>query len=220
MNTIKSFDTNQYWNSYYNKKKRQKASNFAVFIFKKFIEKKMKKNPNLNLLDIGCGDGRDSFYFSKKKIETVGIDSSKSAIKNNTKKIKKKNQTSFLVKDINKQSLKKKFNFIYVRFFLHAINLKSEKKLLQLIDKTSKKKTLIFLEYRTKADPIFKKGKKLNSSDHFYGHYRRMIDPKAFRNKIIKKLKYKSVFYKVSNKFAVKGNDRPMVCRNIFEKLK
>ena len=69
MNTIKSFDTNQYWNSYYNKKKRQKASNFAVFIFKKFIEKKMKKSPNLNLLDIGLWRWKNSFYFSKKKLK-------------------------------------------------------------------------------------------------------------------------------------------------------
>tara|TARA_A100001015_G_scaffold162173_1_gene180261 strand:- start:1880 stop:2542 length:663 start_codon:yes stop_codon:yes gene_type:complete len=220
MNKIKSSDTNRYWNSYYNKQNKQKVSNFAVFVFKKFIEKKMKEKPYLRLLDIGCGDGRDSFYFSKKKIKTVGIDASKNAIKNNTKKIKKKNQVSFLVKDINKHSLRKKFNLIYIRFFLHAINSKSEKKLLQLIDRISKKKTLIFFEYRSKADPIFKKGKKLNSSDHFYGHYRRMIDPKDFRNKLIKKLKYKSVFYKVSNKFAVKGNDHPMICRNIFEKLK
>ena len=117
MNKIKSSDTNRYWNSYYNKQNKQKVSNFAVFVFKKFIEKKMKEKPYLRLLDIGCGDGRDSFYFSKKKIETVGIDASKNAIKNNTKKIKKKNQVSFLVKDINKHSLRKKFNLIYIRFF-------------------------------------------------------------------------------------------------------
>ena len=116
--------------------------------------------------------------------------------------------------------MSKKFNLIYVRFFLHAINSKSENKLLQLIDKVSKKKTLIFFEYRTKEDPIFKKGKKLNSSDHFYGHYRRMIDPEDFKNKLIKKLNYKCIYYKVSSKFAVKDNERPIVCRNIFKKLK
>ena len=90
MNIIKNFNTNQYWNKYYNKKKIQKASSFAIFIFKKFLRKKIKNNLYLKLLDIGCGDGRDSFYFSKKKIETVGIDASKSAIKNNKKNIKKK----------------------------------------------------------------------------------------------------------------------------------
>ncbi len=220
MSVLKRFNTNQYWNKYYNKKKKQKASNFAVFIFKKFIEKNIKKNSHLKLVDIGCGDGRDSFYFSKKKIETIGIDASRNAIKNNKKKIEKKTKISFFIKDVKKHTINMKFDFIYIRFFLHAINLKVEKKLLQLIQRISKKKTLIFFEYRTKEDPIFKKGKKLNSNDHFYGHYRRMIDPKNFKKKFIKNLQYKSVYFKVSSKFAVKGNERPIVCRNVFEKLK
>ena len=220
MRSLKNFNVNQYWNSYYNNKKEQKVSNFAVFIFKRYLKKYIKKNSNFKLIDIGCGDGRDSFFFSNKQIETVGIDASKNAIKNNKKKIRKGDKVTFLVKDINKHTLKKKFDFIYIRFFLHAIKSKTEIKLFKFINKISKKKTLIFFEYRTKEDSIFKKGKKLNSQDHFYGHYRRMIDPENFRINIIEKLKCKNIYYKVSNRFAVRGNERPTVCRNVFKKLK
>ena len=78
-----------YLNSYYYKKEtNKKSSNFS-----KFVLKKLKKNKTL--IDIGCGDGRDSFFFSKKKIKTLGIDISKQVIENNNLIVnKKKNEAS------------------------------------------------------------------------------------------------------------------------------
>jgi hypothetical protein len=47
-----------YWDKFYKlKRKNNKPSNFAKFIKKKFFSKK------IYLLEIGCGDVRDSFYF-------------------------------------------------------------------------------------------------------------------------------------------------------------
>ena len=68
-----------YWNSYYNKKIKFKESSFARFVFK-FISGSKKKK----LIDIGCGNGRDSIFFSKKGYTVTGIDISKTAIKNNS----------------------------------------------------------------------------------------------------------------------------------------
>ena len=50
-----------YWDSYYNKKIKFKESSFARSVFKYIGKSKNKK-----LIDIGCGNGRDSIFFSKR----------------------------------------------------------------------------------------------------------------------------------------------------------
>ena len=73
-----------YWDNFYQKKIRiSKPSSFA-----KFIVKKLKKNKTL--LDIGCGNGRDTFYFNKKGLNVVGLEKSKIAVKNNKKLLAEK----------------------------------------------------------------------------------------------------------------------------------
>ena len=45
-----------YWNNYYDNFEKFKESSFA-----RFVKKKIKKNSKI--IDIGCGNGRDSFFF-------------------------------------------------------------------------------------------------------------------------------------------------------------
>ena len=67
-----------YWNKYYNSKNNNnKPSNFALFVNKNYIKK------NTFLIDVGAGDGRDSFYFRKKAKHVYSIDQSNIAIKKN-----------------------------------------------------------------------------------------------------------------------------------------
>lgn len=84
-----------------------------------------------NLLEVGCGNGRDSFYLSKK-VKIISIDKSAETIKQNLiilRKIKKKNFYFKKLDAIRLATIKLvKFNYIYARFFLHTINLSSEKK--------------------------------------------------------------------------------------------
>ena len=82
-----------YWNKFYKiKDKRILSSNFAKFIKKKIINKKS------NILEIGTGNGRDAFYFSKYCKSVIAIDQSKVAIRNNRRRsyrIKTKNPDYF-----------------------------------------------------------------------------------------------------------------------------
>ena len=67
-----------YWNNYYNfKKNNNKPSNFAKFIKKNYIKK------NTTLLDVGAGDGRDSFYFLNQAKYIFAIDQSDVVINKN-----------------------------------------------------------------------------------------------------------------------------------------
>ena len=163
-----------YWNTYYKNNKKIKESSFARFAIKK-IDK------NSKIIDIGCGNGRDSFFFSKNNLNVTAIDISKNAIKNNS--LKSNKNLKFLKFDIGKNTMSKKFDVIYCRFFVHAISEKNENKLITLIKKIKKKNTLAFFEFRNHKDRMFqkKKIKKHNDVIEFEkGHFRRIIDPKKF----------------------------------------
>ena len=98
-----------YWNNYYSNIVKFKESSFA-----RFVKKKVKKNSEI--IDIGCGNGRDSFFFSKNNFKVIAVDISKSAIKNNS--VKSNKNLKFLKFDIGKDKIKRKFDVFYCRFFI------------------------------------------------------------------------------------------------------
>ena len=48
----------KYWDDFYKNFLVKKESSFARFVYKKIQTKKRNK-----LLDVGCGNGRDTFFF-------------------------------------------------------------------------------------------------------------------------------------------------------------
>ena len=201
-----------YWNKYYSKEFTFNESSFARFILN-YVKGTKKKS----LVDIGCGNGRDSIFFFKKGFNVTGLDISKTAIKKNSL-ISNKN-LSFYVFDIEKNTSSKKFDFIYSRFFIHALSETGENKFINLINKIKKKNTLIFLEFRNSKDEIFNKfkNKKHNNFINFgNGHYRRVIDTKKFISNFIKKTNSKIIYCKSSKNLSIVKKDNPNLSRLIF----
>lgn len=208
-----------YWEKFYKKKNIIfKPSNFARFLTNKKIIKK-----NSVIIDLGCGDGRDTFYFSKKAKKVFALDKSKIIIKKNKElsiKMKVKN-ISFQRIDLNENFLFKKlndikFSILYARFFIHAINEKLENKLINIITLLPKK-FLIILEFRTIKDKLMDKGKKISKFERITDHYRRFIHVKNFLNKFNnKKIR---IFYKKEGLNLSKfKKDNPHICRLILVK--
>ncbi len=200
----------KYWDKFYKNFKIEKESKFANFVYKKLL----KINKKIDMLDVGCGNGRDTIFFIKKRINVTGLDQSNVIYSN--KKIFRDN---FIRKNICKKNfnLKKKFNIIYARFFIHAINYLDQKILMTNLNKVTQKKSLFFFEFRTTKDPLMKKGKRLSQNERFDGHYRRFIDEAKLR-KELKQLGYKILFLKSSYKFAIFRKQKPNICRIIFTK--
>jgi ubiquinone/menaquinone biosynthesis C-methylase UbiE len=198
-----------YWDDFYKNFLVNKESPFARFVYKKIQTKKRNK-----LLDVGCGNGRDTFFFLKKGFDAKGIDISKTAIRNNKKSLKK----NFYLKNICSKSffLKEKFSIIYARFFLHAINSKKEIFFLKNIKKISHKKAIVFLEFRTIKDPLIKKGIKLSKYERFHTHYRRFINPKEFISKISDE-GFKVLNISLSYNYANFKLERPHICRLVMK---
>lgn len=155
-----------YWNNYYKpKSKRFPNSDFSEFALDK-IERMS------SLIDIGCGDGRDSYFFSENKIATKGIDLSLEAINQN-----KKHSNHFLsfecldLQNINE--INEIFDYGYCRFIFHSINESVESTLLDWLSKHISKS--IFIETR-----VFDK-ENINENTN---HYRRFFSESNFIIKI------------------------------------
>tara|TARA_Y100000031_G_C8037161_1_gene299949 strand:+ start:240 stop:656 length:417 start_codon:yes stop_codon:yes gene_type:complete len=136
MKDLSNHKIKNYWNSYY----KNELKNFKNSDFSKFVLKKLKQKTSL--IDIGCGNGRDSFFFSKNKIDTIGLDSSKKIININNFYLKEKkiNHLKFLLLYINSNNVfSKKFDYIFARFFVHAVTSKTELDLIKFIKKIKKK---------------------------------------------------------------------------------
>ncbi len=200
-----------YWNNYYSNIVKFKESSFA-----RFVKKKVKKNSEI--IDIGCGNGRDSFFFSKNNFKVIAVDISKSAIKNNS--VKSNKNLQFLKFDIGKDKIKKKFDVFYCRFFIHAISEKTENKLISLLNKTKKKKSLAFFEFRNHKDEIFKQKKKRMHNDVIEfekGHFRRIIYPNEFIKKVRNKINAKVIYKKSAKNLSIVKKDNPNLTRIIFK---
>ena len=86
------------------------SSSFAKYCWKNYLKK------NKSLLRIGCGNGRDSFFFYKKGMRVTAIDKSNPIIKKN---IQRNRKINFIDMDITSKKLYSigKFDYIYARFF-------------------------------------------------------------------------------------------------------
>lgn len=173
-----------YWNGYY-KEKEYKAvipSQFATFSIQEFGNKE-----NTIVFDLGCGDGRDSYFFNQYGFHTIGIDGSVEAI-NKCKENAKNEQLDFLCFDIEDTLLyssikdiitsQNKRVIFYSRFFLHAINEKQQNILITNLKKIMSKDSLCFFEFRTNKDEF---QEKVTST-----HYRRYISPINFATEVTK----------------------------------
>ena len=193
------------------KKVLKKPKNFSYFCYN-FL-----KNYQGTLFDAGCGNGRDTVFFNKKKIKTIGLDTSISAIKNNKKKyqnlqvnFKKKNFCDYF-------NVKLKENFsIYLRFTIHTINLNEEKLFFKNILR-QKKLEYLFVETRTIDDELYGIGEKIGNNEFFSDHYRRFIVPNEFKKNF--KKNFKIIYFKTSKKFAKFRNFKPNVLRIIAKRV-
>jgi len=87
--------------------------------------KLIKENKGVNVLEIGCGNGRDSIFFSREGLEVTAIDLSPDAIKiakDNAKKAKV--SVDFIAEDIEKWTSDKTFDGIYSLSVLHSTSMK------------------------------------------------------------------------------------------------
>ena len=174
----------KYWNNYYKKTVNAlHPSPFAMHCID-------KKRADLGqIIDVGCGNGRDSFYFLECGLNVIGLDSSATVIENNNSRLSdlEKNYIKFNNEDFCKfdySNIKNSFS-VYSRFTLHAIDHLSEDIFFKNLLGANNLNYFCF-EVRTIKDDIYGLGECVGKHAFISSHYRRFIDPEEYYKKLSK----------------------------------
>lgn len=171
MNNKKYTRDTKYWNKYYkNNCAPSEKSAFAEFV-SAYIEK------NKTLVDCGCGNGRDSVYFSKLGTVVTCVDASNESI--DSLKSREDNKAMELIcADFVTSDLiwNKKYDYVYSRFSLHAISKHQQDIFLKNAKASLQDNGLLFIEVRSVNDELYGKGEKIGNDEYYYeNHYRRFL---------------------------------------------
>lgn len=200
------------WNFFYASYKNIIPSQFAVAIY-----------PDLRMddqiIEFGCGNGRDSLFFLNQGINYFGIDKSEKAIeliiKDHPNFSANFSASDILDDDlwIKISNLKRISNqrfVFYSRFFQHSINEEEEIFQIKKITSFLKSGDLLFFEFRLKKDK--------NSFKNFGDHFRRYESSDHFMKKFDKD-KYTLIYHYEGRGVAKYLDEDPYVGRFIFSAL-
>ncbi len=172
-----------YWEAYYAERRADQAlvpSQFAAFLASEMAGRID------GILDVGCGNGRDTLFFSGLGYRAVGIDSSSRAIelceqRRTALPPAERNRMQFINAAVSETGVSAGLEqllalgaeriAVYARFFLHAVGESVEAELLRSVAEAGPEVVLLAAEFRTHLDRDLAKV----TPDH----YRRFIEPVA-----------------------------------------
>ena len=174
--------TKRYWSRFYKERHTTIPTPFAVSVAVEL------KEP-CQVIDIGCGNGRDSRFFAQLGHQVLGLDAAASAIEGES--LAKSGQThdvTFKKADVAApdtlasviRSMPDTASLvIYARFFFHAITEDEETAVLNVLSEHLPRGARCYFEFRTRMDE--------KTHKHFSGHYRRFISLDTFVSKAVAK---------------------------------
>lgn len=204
-----------YWQSYYAQRKSASVplpSQFSVFIAGEMSE------PH-QVIDLGCGGGRDSFLFASHGHRVTGVDGSAAAIDNCIAVARDAGleKAGFICSQITDADLAKSLArveelpiMVYARFFLHAVSDEEEEKFFVLARALTSNGGRLAVEFRTMRDVA---QEKVTAS-----HYRRFIDPVQFNARALN-VGFAASYFVEGFGFAKYKNDDAHVARFIFDRM-
>lgn len=149
-------------------------------------EKIMRENHVQNVLEVGCGQGRDAFFFSELGYNVVALDISKEAVdfvKGKKTELGLKNIHVFYHDIKRPLDYNKYFDFIYSNLALHFFNADELNLILKNISKTMKKDSFFMLSTKKKGDKYFNFGNKVSEDAFEYkGIIRYFFEEKVLRD--------------------------------------
>jgi len=170
-----------YWNDYYASRPSVLGapSNFAKSVVSYLASRGGQKSlDGKHILELGCGNGRDSRYFLEHGCFVTGVDASEVAIRSLRKETAREKRAAFICDDFVKSQIifQCQYDYVYSRFTLHAIDAAQQRELLQNLRVALKPGGLLFIEARTIQDDLYGKGECVEPDAFLYdGHFRRFL---------------------------------------------
>jgi tellurite methyltransferase len=211
----------KYWNIYYQRhgkdKGISKCSSFAQFCLDNFFIER-----NLNIVELGSGNGRDAIFIARHDHNVIAIDQSTTAIDIEKQSLDVEvgqylhpKALDFVQEDYTRYG---KIDAFYSRFTIHSITKSDEELLLPKVYNALNNNGLFCVEVRTTKDPLCGVGEACGENTFITdNHKRRFIDSKIFRQQG-SVLGFKELYFTEENNLSIYKNDNPVLMRIILQK--
>lgn len=213
--TVKS--NRAYWEQFYKQNALSVPSQFCTM-----VATEIAKGPCV--IELGCGNGRDSLYLARQQHNVCAVDMSHEAVKSCSAKAQEMglSNAAFIQGDLsNLDDMSRLFSQArisapegrivgYSRFVMHSINDEQETQFLSNISGLMNQGEKIYFEFRSKEDAKLEKT--------FGGHYRRFVDTDAFISAQTERHGFALEYAYTGRGMAKYKSEDPFVSRLIFEK--
>jgi len=194
----------EHWKTKWDKREIEEANDFARRSFSQIKDKDFK-----SLLDLGCGDGRDTLFFASKGLNVTSVDFSESGILKLNELIKKKSLSNIkaIQTDIRKINFSDdSFDVIYAHLSLHYFDDKITTQIFDKLSRILKKGGMIFIKCKSVEDALYGQGEKVGEDMYKKGHLRHFFSEdymkEKLRNfKILDVRKTSSVYHQYKSNF-------------------
>lgn len=193
-----------FWEDFYSKKKGTlEPSPFATFVFEEI-------GVNGALVELGCGNGRDSLFFSDKGLGVFGIDQCETTISRLNEL--DRNNARFEVKDFTSLDDLGQFDNVYSRFTLHSVSKQQATQTLKWAFNSLREGGKFCIEVRSVKDELFGQGTAVEKDAFVTDHYRRFIRIEEMLEEL-KTIGFKIEFSIESKGLAVYKDEDPSIIR-------
>lgn len=198
-----------YWTSFYqenHEKILSQNSLFSEFVLEYIKSSSQDDLEKVSLLDIGCGTGKDTAYFRAAGLSAYGVDA---YIESELPFIDKRKV----------EVVEEKYNFYYMRFFLHTLKEEQSDLILDSIHKTMDDDSIVFIETRS-SRAITDEAKSITNFKGAIGdeHFRMLYSLDFLKDKL--KGKFDFLYEDESKGLAPYKDEDPFIIRIILKKSK
>lgn len=172
-----------YWAEYYKSGEApEESSAFAEYVSERYLD------DGMTIIELGCGNGRDSYYFASRGVGVVAVDQVVSEIEELTAKHADVSNLKFEVGDFTHlPDAESKFDAVYSRFTLHSVSKTGQDRVLKWSDASLTDGGYLCIETRGQKNELYKKGLPVEGEEDAYiynNHYRRFVDFDTFREEV------------------------------------
>lgn len=209
---VRSVNDTAYWDRYY----ETGACSTEPSPFARYVAEQIE--PGRELIELGCGNGRDAVFFAQMGLDVTAIDLSKQAIAAlRTRGIANARFVlgSFVENEVHQPEA---YDYAYSRFTLHAITQDQASLLFDNVYRGLRPGGKLFIEVRSVHDSICGLGEPAGANAWIYnGHYRRFVVLEELAEELARH-GFTVEYVTERTGFAPYGDDDPPVIRAIARK--
>lgn len=173
--TTYSQDAKRYWNDEWKGKGRWPVTSFAKEAYSVIAKEGLKE-----ILDLGCGAGRDALYFADKDLKVTAVDISEGGISI----LREENGENIdcICKDVRDIDFPdSSFDVVYAHLILQYLDHAEMNIIMKKLYKMLKKNGYIFIKCKSVKDPLYGIGEKLEDNVYMNEHMRHFFTKKYMR---------------------------------------